>query len=203
VHLDDLSIFTELVEPTGIALGKVLARLGGTPQLGTPQEDEPGKLGLQRLNALPLDEARAQFLNCCGATMWAESMLSHMPFSTLAELHATATDLLARIPETGWKEAFSRHPRIGETAGASKWSAQEQRGVDSAAQQTLAELAELNQAYFDKFSYIFIVCASGKSAEEMLTLLKQRLGNDPQRELIVAAAEQSKITHLRLDKLLL
>ena len=118
-------------------------------------------------------------------------------------MHACATGFLSEITVVGWEEAFAAHPQIGQTAGASKWSSKEQRGVNDAAQQTLAELAELNKVYFGKFGYIYIVCASGKSAGEMLDLLKQRLGNHPQTELTIAAAEQTKITHLRLDKLLL
>src|ERR1035438_10370629 len=129
-------------------------------------------------------------------------MAEFRPFSSVREMHADATDLLKELSEADWKEAFSTHPRIGETSGASKWSRQEQRSVDSAAQQVLAELAELNQLYFEKFGYIYIVCATGKSAAEMLESLQQRLTHDPQTELLYAAAEQTKITHLRLDKLL-
>jgi len=174
----------------------------------TPQEEERGQAGIMRLNALDPAEARRQFLNCCGSTVWAERMLQFRPFSNVREMHADATGLLAELSEADWKEAFSRHPRIGETgigttAGVSKWSAQEQKGVDDAAQQILAELAELNNVYFEKFGYIYIVCATGKSAAEMLELLKLRLAHDPKKELIYAAAEQTKITHLRLDKLLL
>jgi len=172
-------------------------------RLPGPHEQRRGAAGLRRLNALSLEEARRQLLTCCGASAWAERMAAFRPFKSVEEMHSSATDVLAELSESDWKEAFSRHPRIGATAGAHGWSAQEQRGVDGAAQQVLAELAELNNAYFEKFGYIYIVCASGKSATEMLELLKARLAHDPQTELTIAAAEQTRITHLRLDKLLL
>jgi 2-oxo-4-hydroxy-4-carboxy-5-ureidoimidazoline decarboxylase len=198
VHFDYFGILDNLIEAAPDKLAAAATGLGDTPP-----EEERGEAGIKRLNALEPEEARRQFLNCCGSTVWAERILQFRPFSNVREMHADATDLLAELSEADWKEAFGRHPRIGTTAGVSKWSAQEQKGVDGAAQQTLAELAELNDAYFAKFGYIYIVCATDKSAAEMLELLKLRLAHDPKKELIYAAAEQAKITHLRLDKLLL
>lgn len=108
-----------------------------------------------------------------------------------------------------WLEAFHSHPKIGEkkaaaptAAEAQQWSEEEQSGINNSAKQTLDALAELNRAYEEKFGFIFIVCASGKSTEEMLAILHERMGNDLSEELRIAAAEQSKITDLRLRKLL-
>ena len=108
-----------------------------------------------------------------------------------------------------WLEAFSRHPKIGDSAAAragsaqtQRWSSEEQAGVRSASQEVLAALAEANRAYQDRFGYIFIVCATGKTSEEMLALLRHRFQNDPGAELPIAAEEQRKITRLRLEKFL-
>ena len=108
-----------------------------------------------------------------------------------------------------WLEAFHSHPKIGEkkaaaptAAEAQQWSEDEQSGICNSAQLTLDELANLNRAYEEKFGYIFIVCASGRSSEEMLAILHDRLKNSAAEELRIAAAEQAKITELRLRKLL-
>ena len=113
------------------------------------------------------------------------------------------------LDSEGWLEAFHSHPKIGEkkaaaptAAEAQRWSEDEQSGLRNSAQQTLDELADLNHAYEEKFGYIFIVCASGKSSEEMLAILHARLKNNAAEELRIAAAEQAKITQLRLRKLL-
>jgi OHCU decarboxylase len=113
------------------------------------------------------------------------------------------------LDSTHWIEAFSHHPRIGERASAlpqgergREWAAGEQSGVGRAQQDVRAELASVNREYEHRFGYIFIVLASGKSAEEMLALARERLGNDPDLELRTAAEEQRKITRLRLEKLL-
>jgi OHCU decarboxylase len=101
-----------------------------------------------------------------------------------------------------WLEAFSKHPKIGEKGKVSQWSSQEQSAMNTAAIDTADKLAALNQIYFDKFGWIFIVCATGKSADEMLRLLEARLANRSDDEMRIAAAEQNKITLLRLGKLL-
>jgi OHCU decarboxylase len=120
----------------------------------------------------------------------------------MEQLEATATQTWWALQPADWLEAFSRHPKIGEKGKVSEWSAQEQSGMNSAAAVVANRLANLNRLYFDKFGFIFIVCATGKSAEEMLTLLEARLPNTPNDELRIAAAEQNKITLLRLRKLL-
>ncbi|MEP6568762.1 MAG: 2-oxo-4-hydroxy-4-carboxy-5-ureidoimidazoline decarboxylase [Acidobacteriota bacterium] len=158
---------------------------------------------------MPAGNAEAEFLKCCGSNNWAQQMVAAGPHSNVNELFAAADHIWWSLEPNDWFEAFHSHPKIGEkkaaaktTAEAQQWSEDEQSGIRDSAQQTLDTLAELNREYEEKFGYIFIVCASGKSSEEMLAILRERLGSDPDDELRVAAAEQAKITQLRLRKLL-
>ena len=165
--------------------------------------------GLARLNALPTAAAKAELLKCCGSRAWARQMAARRPFADDAELLAAADEVWWSLGTADWHEAFASHPKIGarkaaRTQGeqARTWSEQEQAGARDAAQATLAELARANKVYEEKFGHIFIVCATGKTAAQMLALLRARLANDPGIELHNAAAEQRKITRLRLEKLL-
>ncbi len=106
------------------------------------------------------------------------------------------------LVESDWLEAFSKHPKIGDRKPIGKWSAEEQRGMDQATSETAGSMENLNRAYEAKFGWIFIICATGRSAEEMLSQLEQRLANDPAAEIRIAAGEQAKITRLRLQKLI-
>jgi OHCU decarboxylase len=128
-------------------------------------------------------------------------MFSRQPFSDSDAMHAAADEIWWSLKVEDWLEAFSKHPRIGQQSAA-KWSAQEQSGMSQAAIETAIEMQRLNTEYFAKFDFIFIVCATGKSAAEMLDLLRTRITNSREEEIRIAAAEQAKITHLRLDKLL-
>lgn len=132
-------------------------------------------------------------------------MLQRRPFVSDQQLLAIAREEWFALTSPDWREAFGHHPRIGDRASlgarfpaTAELSEQEQRGVAGASNATLDALAEGNRAYEEKFGYIFIVCATGKTADEMLALLRARLGNDPQEELLIAAGEQAKITELRL-----
>lgn len=161
------------------------------------------------LNELGPAEARAELLKCCGATRWAETIEHRRPYASLNQLLATASDVWWGLDQADWLEAFRSHPKIGEQKAASavsaqsqKWSAQEQQGVQQAAPDTVEKLAKLNLDYEKKFGFIFIVCATGKSSDEILALLEKRLPNEPAAELPIAAGEQAKITELRLRKLL-
>lgn len=156
---------------------------------------------MARLNAWPEEEARAGFLRCCGSPRWADAMTACRPFRDEAELFARATEFWRALPAEEWLAAFAAHPKIGERSRPASWSAAEQAGVASAGENVLESLAQENRNYEAKFGFIFIVCASGKSAGEMLTLLRQRLLNDRGTELRVAAGEQEKIARLRLEKL--
>jgi OHCU decarboxylase len=164
---------------------------------------------LEVLNSLPANDAEQEFLKCCGSHNWAQQMVDSRAHASVPELVETANRVWWSLEPQDWLEAFRSHPKIGEQKAAAvtaveaqKWSADEQSGIRDSAQQTLAELDRLNQEYEKKFGYIFIVCASGKSSEEMLAFLRERLNNDPEDELRIAAGEQAKITELRLKKLL-
>ena len=166
--------------------------------------------GLERLNALPREAARAELLKCCGSRNWARQMVDARPFADPAQLFETADRIWWGLDPEDWLEAFRHHPKIGEkraaaesvAAEARRWSEEEQAGTRLASQQTKEALVEANRVYEQKFGYIFIVCATGKSSEEMLALLRARLGNDDETELRIAAEEQRRITRLRLEKLL-
>ena len=159
-------------------------------------------------DALPDHEA-AQFLeSCCGALAWVQGMLARRPFGTLQRVLAIADDVWWSLGPDDWREAFDHHPRIGERAAAAAqgelargWSSDEQRAATAASVDTRQALADANRDYERRFGHIFLVCATGKSAEEMLALLRERLTNDSATELRVAAAEQAKITRLRLEKM--
>jgi allantoicase len=162
--------------------------------------------GLARLNAMPADDARAALRRCCGSSRWAEAMAASRPFEDPAALLRIAERTWWSLDEAAHREAFAAHPRIGETrtpaAGDPAWSAGEQRAAAGAADPVLAELAEANRAYFDRHGFLFIVCATGRSAEAMLADLRARLPGSLADELRTAAEEQIKITRLRLGKLL-
>ena len=160
------------------------------------------------LNSMPDDGAFKEFLSCCGSKQWANQMVSARPFDNFDQLKKQGRDVWWKLEAVDWLEAFRSHPRIGERKAeasasqkAQQWSGQEQSGVRDASRKTLDSIAELNLEYEAKFGYIFIVCATGKSSEDMLAILRQRLENEPDDELRVAAGEQSKITELRLEKL--
>jgi len=161
------------------------------------------------LNDLSLAEAEAAFLACCGSHAWARGMAEGRPYTGSEALLEAADRIWWGLAPADWREAFAAHPAIGGKLGERKtvgdaqfrrWSEQEQSGVASAEAGVLAELEDANRVYAERFGYIFIVCATGKSAEEMLGLLRSRLHNDPDTELSVAAEEQGKITRLRLMK---
>ncbi len=163
---------------------------------------------LARLNALPAGDAEAELRACCGSREWARRVAARRPFRSADELFAAADEVWWDLGPEDWHEAFRAHPRIGERkaapaqgARAAAWSAQEQSGVDRD-EALAAALAEGNRAYEERFGHIYLVCATGKTGEEMLEILRRRLENDPETELRVAAAEQAKITRLRLEKLL-
>jgi OHCU decarboxylase len=164
---------------------------------------------LDWLNALPSEAARTELLKCCGSTRWAATLTERRPFAHLDQLLAQADDVWWALDQRDWLEAFRSHPKIGEKKAAAsvatqsqQWSAEEQQGVARAGEKAVEKLARLNRAYEEKFDFIFIVCATGKSTDEILALLETRLENEPAAELRSAAAEQAKITDLRLRKLL-
>lgn len=148
------------------------------------------------------------FLRCCGSTNWATMMTDHEVFQSTEELQTVAIHVWQQMNRDDILEAFRAHPMIGadieelkrKFQNTSSWSEKEQSGMQSASDETILALQKANQEYLDRFGYIFIVCATGKSAEEMLTLLRERLHNNSEDELQIAAREQQKITALRLEK---
>lgn len=170
---------------------------------------DPAAPRLAWLNALPAREATQEFLKCCGSKRWARAMMQRRPYAGIEDLTLTSDKIWWALDRSDWLEAFRSHPKIGEKKSADtvsrqsqQWSGHEQAGVNQAAQQTLDDLTQLNHEYEAKFGFIFIVCATGKSADEMLALLRARLSNEIGTELPIAAAEQAKITEIRLKKLL-
>jgi 2-oxo-4-hydroxy-4-carboxy-5-ureidoimidazoline decarboxylase len=159
-------------------------------------------VSLAGLNALSPDEARGALIDCCGCARWVEAMLAERPFASREALHAAATKYWRTASRADLLEAMSHHPRIGELKGAPPREAAEQAGAASADERIKAAIADGNRAYEARFGYIYLVCASGMSGAELLQILQARLRNEPVDELAVAAVEQEKITHLRLDKLL-
>lgn len=166
-------------------------------------------MSIEELNKLSREKAFEELFKCCGCNIWAQNLTDFRPFKNREEL--------LKISDMNWisceieegLEAFSHHPKIGDLkslekkfASTQEWATGEQSGVDVATHKTLIELAEGNAAYEKKFGFIFIVCATGKTADEMLELLKKRLGNAPETEFKIAMNEQNKITHIRLNKLI-
>ena len=171
--------------------------------------EKPAPATLAWLNSLPPDEAQQEFLKCCGSVRWAQAMAQLRQYAASVEgLARLGHEIWWMLEPADWLEAFRSHPKIGEKKAAERvstesqqWSGQEQAGVNDANQHTKDLLAQLNREYEEKFGFIFIVCATGKSADEMLAILRDRLQNELDAELPIAAAEQAKITELRLKKL--
>ena len=156
------------------------------------------------LDAATDADARALLTRACGASRWVDRMMARRPFGGDARLLRAARIEWFGLTEADWLEAFSHHPQIGDREPTARFqathdlSAKEQAGVGRAGDEVLSALADANQTYLDRFGFIFIVCATGKTAEEMLQLLRDRLPHDRATELRVAAEEQAKITALRL-----
>ena len=154
------------------------------------------------------DESTALYtmLACCGAKRWAAEIVALRPINDVAELSEMADRVWSTMQEPDWLEAFACHPRIGERKAAhagnrsTAWSQQEQSRASAAGENVLAELADGNQLYEERFGFTYIVCATGKSAEQMLEILKRRLGTTRDTELREAAEQQRQIMQIRLGK---
>jgi 2-oxo-4-hydroxy-4-carboxy-5-ureidoimidazoline decarboxylase len=151
-------------------------------------------------------KARYDMIACCGAPRWAEEMVARRPFASIDELCATAEHLWGTMAESDWLVAFACHPRIGErknehaTAQSAAWSRQEQSSAGTASEAVLTELTELNARYEERFGFTYIVCATGKSVDEMLAILRRRVASDRSVELHEAAEQQRQIMQIRLRK---
>jgi allantoicase len=166
-----------------------------------------GRMG--RFNGLPAVEASKDLLDCCGSRAWVAAMMERRPYQSESDFLVAADALWSGLTRRDWLEAFRHHPAIGageaaakQSAKAKKWSTGEQSVAQQAQPETLAAMADANFEYQAKFGYVFLICATGKTADEILASLRKRMLNDPTTELRVAAEEQRKITRLRLEKLL-
>jgi OHCU decarboxylase len=164
-------------------------------------------------NAARASKARDAMLACCGAGRWADAMVALRPIASVEALSEAADRVWGTMQEADWLEAFACHPRIGERRGigeckvsthagaeSAAWSRAEQSRASAASETVLAEIAAGNQRYEELFGFTYIVCATGKSAEEMLAILKRRLGSTREAELREAAAQQRQIMQIRLGK---
>ncbi len=156
---------------------------------------------LEDLNALDGESATRELLRCCGSIRWARLMVAARPFADAAAMGTVGDAIWWSLAPADWLEAFAAHPKIGDRP-TSAWTSAEQSGSQTAADDVRERLATRNRDYEARFGYIFIVCATGKTAGEMLDILERRLPNDSDEELRAAAEEQRKITRLRLAKLL-
>lgn len=164
---------------------------------------------LARWNALPFEDAAEEILPCCGSKAWARAMALRRPIRDETALLAACDEVWKNLPSSDWMEAFASHPRIGESHGPASasqrsagWSKTEQQKVSGAEEEVKFALAEGNRAYEKRFNRIFIVCATGKSAPEILEILRRRLQNDDNAELRETVEQQRQIMHIRLKKLL-
>lgn len=164
---------------------------------------------LSELNGISTESAQAAFSNCCTSQSWIDGMVAARPFDSLEQCHEMALSIWQGLGEKDFLQAFEGHPKIGDVtslrekyAHTKKLASGEQSAVDSASEEIIQQLSAGNTAYEQKNGFIFIVCATGKSAAEMLALLNQRLPNDRNSELKNAAAEQAKITAIRINKLI-
>ena len=164
---------------------------------------------LEEFNELSIEESKEALNSCCTSVRWQEAVTEQRPFNSLTLLFEKQEEIWNGLGRADFLEAFDGQPKIGDVsslkakyAHTKELASGEQSGVDSATDEVIQELSDFNTKYEEKFGYIFIVCATGKSAMEMLDILKSRIGNSPEDELNIAAGEQAKITKIRLEKLL-
>jgi len=163
---------------------------------------------LQEFNFLLPKQAKKELQKCCGSKNWTLEMMTYFPFKSKKQLLKRAEKIWNKCTEEDWREAFTHHPKIGDIeslakkfANTKEWAGNEQAGINAANDKILIALAKGNEAYEEKFGYIFIVCATGKTASEMLQMLQVRYLNTPDQEILIAKEEQNKITKIRINKL--
>jgi len=195
-----------------VAANLVVEFLNRLSEERTAAESNAVHAGLAHWNQLPIDEAMKAILPCCASEAWARGMATRRPLTNIAALLAASDETCSTLKHADWIEAFNSHPRIGESQPSHssqihslqtqsvQWSAQEQGKVSDADADAKRALADANQEYERRFGRTFIVCATGKSAPEILALLRQRLKNDPETEFKEAAEQQRQITRIRLRK---
>jgi 2-oxo-4-hydroxy-4-carboxy-5-ureidoimidazoline decarboxylase len=158
-------------------------------------------VSLEKLNALSPEDASTRLRECCASTRWVERMVRARPFGSMEALMQAADAAWEGTRRADWLEAFAGHPRIGERA-PTEWSREEQATAARAGAHVAAQIAELNREYEERSGHVYVVCATGRTGEEILSDLLARLGNDPEHELRLSAREQHRITRLRLGKLI-
>lgn len=166
-------------------------------------------LTLSEFNKLAEKEAKERLILCCGSSEWASKVLKFRPYATFKSLSIQSENIWNHLPESEWLAAFKHHPKIGDIdslrkkfASTQNWTTKEQGSIAQASEETLRALAKGNDAYEKKHGFIFIVCATGKRADEMLHILQSRIDNETTIEIKNAAIEQAKITQLRLEKMI-
>ena len=180
-----------------------------TASASLENQNRQAKMTLLQLNHLAETQLAALLESCCVAPRWVERMLSARPFASVEQVYASAKSIWEQLEEQDYLDAFEGHPQIGDLstlrekyAVTADKAGHEQSGMNQASEDLLTEMMTLNNAYLEKFGFIFIVCATGKSAEQMLVIIRERINNDYHTELSIAANEQAKITQIRLEKLL-
>jgi 2-oxo-4-hydroxy-4-carboxy-5-ureidoimidazoline decarboxylase len=164
----------------------------------------PDGFGLEWLNAAPEEQAQEALLACCASPVWARQLVAGRPYADEAAVLTAADAALAELSDADLDDALAGHPRIGERVDHSggEWSRQEQSGMDSASERTAQEMADGNRAYETRFGHVYLVSAAGRSAQEMLDFLRERLGNDQGAERGIVRSELAKINRNRLARLL-
>jgi 2-oxo-4-hydroxy-4-carboxy-5-ureidoimidazoline decarboxylase len=179
------------------------AREGGAARRA---EGEREARGVRWLNALPAHDAERELLACCGSRTWAQIVADGRPYPDVAALKAACDRAFTTLTWADVEEALSRHPRVGDRPRGvdreSTWSRSEQSGVVDADRHVAHELHRGNLAYEERFGHVFLICATGLTARQMLRALRERLGADEAAERRTVRGELLKITHLRLEKLL-
>ncbi|MEU6777108.1 2-oxo-4-hydroxy-4-carboxy-5-ureidoimidazoline decarboxylase [Streptomyces sp. NPDC046759] len=157
--------------------------------------------GLSRFNALEESEALAALHEACASTEWARRLLAARPYVTTDELYAASDAAMAELGTPDLEEAMAGHPPIGRPKPGDPASAREQSGMAGAAEELRAEMLELNLAYQEKFGHVFLICATGRTGEQMRDAVKQRIGNAPEQEREIVRTELGKINRIRLARL--
>ncbi|MFF7452351.1 MULTISPECIES: 2-oxo-4-hydroxy-4-carboxy-5-ureidoimidazoline decarboxylase [unclassified Streptomyces] len=157
--------------------------------------------GLTRFNAAEEDAASAALLEVCASTAWAKRLLAARPYATAEDLYATGDAATAELTAADLAEAMAGHPPIGRPKEGDPTSAREQRGMAGASEDLKAEMLELNLAYQEKFGHVFLICATGRTGEQMRDAVKERIGNSPEQEREIVRTELGKINRIRLARL--
>ncbi|MFF1545421.1 2-oxo-4-hydroxy-4-carboxy-5-ureidoimidazoline decarboxylase [Streptomyces sp. NPDC058291] len=157
--------------------------------------------GLARFNDLEESAARAALREACASTAWASRLLAARPYTCVDDLYEVSDAALAELTAADLAEAMAGHPPIGRPKPGDPASAREQRGMAGASEQLKAQMLELNLAYQEKFGHVFLICATGRTGEQMRDAVKERIGNAPEREREIVRAELGKINRIRLARL--